>query len=169
MIRATSPFGSNDALYEPFVTDDPVPKSAFQSVTGAQYSYLGVDNPRLVLGCASFKWDPSLYDWHVKDSLDGTAAPVLATAETCIITPCERTYQLSMIARQLQAVVLDTDYGVSEVLGWPEGSNSPMRTFRWTVAGEQPLIGELATPLFRLSRAALQTLNIPTRNSTTQR
>jgi hypothetical protein len=113
VVRQISVGGRNDALYEPFNTPDPVPKSAFQSVTGARYSYLGVENPMLVLGYVSL-----LYD-------EGTAArsgskritPVPKKAETCIITPCERTYQLSMTAGQLNTVVIDTDYGVSEIIG----------------------------------------------------
>jgi hypothetical protein len=116
VVRETAPWGWNYALYEPFLTPDSVPKSAFQSVTGTQYSYLGVDNPVLVLAYASFEGD-TLSD------PDFDHAPVLAKAETCIITPCERTYQLSMNAGQVQRVVLDTDYGVSEILGWPKSSD----------------------------------------------
>jgi hypothetical protein len=126
LVRQTYDFGlKNDALYEPFVTLDPVPESAFQSVTGAQYSYLGVENPMLVLAYASFEGDAYL-DLDRDYPLNGSSAPVLAKAETCIITPCERTYRLSMIAGQLQTVVLDTDYGVSEIVKRPivtAGSN----------------------------------------------
>jgi hypothetical protein len=122
LVRETSPWGWNNALYEPFLTPDPVPKSAFQSVTGTQYSYLGVDNPMLVLAYASFEGD-TLSDPDFDHPLDRSSAPVLAKAETCIITPCERTYQLSMTAGQVQRVVLDTDYGVSEILGWPKSSD----------------------------------------------
>jgi hypothetical protein len=123
VVRQTYDFGLNDALYEPFVTLDPVPKSAFQSVTGAQYSYLGVENPMLVLAYASFEGDAYL-DLDRDYPLNGSSAPVLAKAETCIITPCERTYRLSMIAGQLQTVVLDTDYGVSEIVRRPIGTAS---------------------------------------------
>jgi hypothetical protein len=122
VVRETSPFGSADALYEPFIASDPVPNSAYQSVAGASYSYLGVDNPKLVLGYASFEGNTRL-DWNRRYPLNTSSPPVLVKAETCIITPCEKTYQLSMTAGQLRTVVLDIDYGVSEVLGWPESSD----------------------------------------------
>lgn len=148
VVRATSPYGSNDALYEPYITPNPVPKSAFQSVADTRYSYLGVDNPRLVLAYASFDPDSRVPDPAIPSTLNGSSTPILAKAETCIITPCERTYQLSMTAGQLQTVVLDTDYGVSEVLGWPKGSdesyeNTPMdscwRTSSYRRASDAPL------------------------------
>jgi hypothetical protein len=156
VVRETSPWGWNNALYEPFLTPDPVPKSAFQSVTGTQYSYLGVDNPMLVLAYASFEGD-TLSDPDFDHPLDRSSAPVLVKAETCIITPCERTYQLSMTAGQVQRVVLDTDHGVRSSDG-PKVPTSMMGRTRWKVAGEQPHIGEGAT---LLSRNALQRIATP--------
>jgi hypothetical protein len=116
VIRLTSTYGSNDALYEPFNTPDPVPKSAFQSMAGAKYSYLGVENPMLVLGYASFEKKFRRPN-STSSTLSVSSPPVLLKADTCIITPCERTYQLSMTAGQLRTVVIDTDYRVSEILG----------------------------------------------------
>lgn len=112
VVRLTSAFGSNDALYTLYNTPDPEPNSAFQSTGDTKYSYLGVENPTLVLGYASFDTKPRLYDGS---TLSGSSTPIFLKAETCIITPCERTHQLSMTAGQLRTVVIDTDYGVSDI------------------------------------------------------
>jgi hypothetical protein len=116
VVRETSASPWNDALFEPFNTPDPVPESASRSTNGARYFYLGVENPTLVLGYASFNIRYTSYNGS------GSSAPVLKKAETCIITPCERTYQLSVTAGQLHSVVIDTDYGVSEILKWAVGA-----------------------------------------------
>jgi hypothetical protein len=127
VVRETAVYGRNEALYEPFITTDPAPKSAFQSVNSGRYSYLGVENPMLVVAHASFDYKdykPSLDDGMGPDPLVGSSTPVLSKAETCIITPCERIYQLSMTAGQVRTVVIDTDYGVSEILGDPQDHDS---------------------------------------------
>lgn len=110
LVRETFTGGRNIGLQDPVRTRSPEPDSAFRS----GYSYLGVEDPWLVFAYALFDEEDSPTG---KDSLN---VPVLVQAETCIITPCERTYQLSMTAGQLETVILDTDYGISAVLGWPD-------------------------------------------------
>jgi hypothetical protein len=119
-VRETSGQGSNHALKDPVRTTQPEPNSAFQS----GYSYLGVENPMLVFGYA-------LFDQESQSSDD---PPGLMKAEICIMTPCERTYQFSVTAGQPEAIVLNTDYGASEILAWPYGGwrREPERCWRTT-------------------------------------
>jgi hypothetical protein len=120
IVRETSGQGSNHALKDPVHTTQPEPNSAFQS----GYSYLGVENPMLVFGYALFGQEPL--------SMDDT--PTVVKAEICIMTPCERTYQLSVKAGQAETIILNTDYGVSEILAWPYGgwAREPERCWRTT-------------------------------------
>jgi len=117
IVRETSGRESNPASMDPARAFDPEPDSAFQSVTGSQHDYLGIANPMLVFTYAHFDQEES---WD--SVLIPMTTPLLAKAETCVMTPCERTYQLSMTAGQLDTVVAATDYGVSEILVWPRDS-----------------------------------------------
>lgn len=115
-VRETSGFGRNMGLLDPVLTPTPEPDSAFQS---GGYSYVGVGDPWLVFAYALFDEEVSYND-----------VPVLVQVDTCVITPCERTYQLSMSAGQLDTIILDTDYGTSAVLVWPHDFREPERCWR---------------------------------------
>jgi hypothetical protein len=121
-VHETSGVAWNDAVMDASSLKDRGPNSSFQS----GYSYLGIESPMLAFTYASFDrvrintsqetMDADLYYF----SGSGSVMPVLVEAVTCVITPCVRTYNVSVKAGRLDSVVLDTDYGISEVLGWPD-------------------------------------------------
>jgi hypothetical protein len=116
-VHETTGWASNDAVVDPNRTRDLKPNSSFQS----GYSFLGVESPMFVFAYAVFEQESietsdNRTDLGLLHTID---IPVLIKAETCVITPCKRTYELSMEAGKVKTVVVDTDYGVSEVLGRP--------------------------------------------------
>jgi hypothetical protein len=123
LVRESSRLGINPALMRRVgnITAYPGPNSSFQS----GYSYLGVEDPMLVYAYALFNQQ----EGFINDTYS-VYVPTLVKVETCVMTPCERTYQLSVTAGEPATVVVNTDYGASETIG--EILEGPYRCWRPT-------------------------------------
>lgn len=96
-----------------------------KSTSGRGPTVLGIENPALVVGYAQL--------WYLGDGQTWPNTTIRATvhhAEQCLITPCERTYNISTLNGELRAGVLEENYGISQLYDVPAvvDIHSPFQT-----------------------------------------